>query len=61
MDSFAQYAVSRCIALLLTVVVAMVLRSAMGVALPGIAMTAVQFFDGMIGFIAHDPSRHADR
>jgi len=54
-DSFSQYAASRSIALLLTAVIAMVLRSAMGVVLLGIAMTAVQFFDGIIGVLAHDP------
>jgi hypothetical protein len=55
MDGFALYAASRSIALLLTVLIAMVLRSAVGIILLGIAMTAVQFFDGIIGVLAHDP------
>ena len=55
MDRFAQYAASRSIALLLAVVIAIVVRSAMGVALLGIALTAVQFFDGIIGVLANDP------
>jgi hypothetical protein len=55
MDGFAQYAASRSVALLLSVSIAVVLRSAMGVILLGIAMTAVQFFDGIIGVLAHDP------
>lgn len=54
-DGFAQYSASRSIALLLTVLAAMAFRSAMGMALLGIAMTAVQFFDGVIGMLAHDP------
>jgi hypothetical protein len=54
-DRFAQYAASRSIALLLTVVIALGLRSTMCVALLGIAMTAVQLFDGIIGVLDHDP------
>lgn len=50
----AQYAASRSIALLLSVSIALVLRSAVGVVLLGIAMTAVQFLDGIIGVLAHD-------
>jgi branched-subunit amino acid transport protein len=54
-DAFAQYAASRTVALLLTVLVAIGFRSALGMVLLGIAMTAVQFFDGVIGVLAHDP------
>lgn len=54
-DGFALYAASRSVALLLTVLVAMGFRSAMGMALLGIAMTAVQSLDGVIGVLAHDP------
>jgi hypothetical protein len=56
-DSFAQYAASRSVALLLTVLIAIGLRSRMAVAFLGIAMTVVQAFDGVIGALAHDPSK----
>jgi branched-subunit amino acid transport protein len=56
-DSFARYAASRSVALLLTVVIAICVRSRMAVAVLGIAMTVVQAFDGVIGALAHDPSK----
>ncbi len=56
-DSFARYAASRSVALLLTVVIAIGLRSRMALAVLGIAMTVVQAFDGIIGALAHDPSK----
>jgi hypothetical protein len=56
-DSFARYAASRSVALLLTVVIAICVRSRMALAVLGIAMTAVQAFDGVIGALAHDPSK----
>lgn len=56
-DSFARYAASRSIALLLTVLIALVVRSRIAIALLGIAMTVVQAFDGVIGALAHDPSK----
>jgi hypothetical protein len=56
-DSFARYAASRSIALLLTVVIAICVRSHMSLAVLGIAMTVVQAFDGVIGALAHDPSK----
>jgi hypothetical protein len=56
-DNFARYAASRSVALLLTVVVAICLRSRLPLALVGIAMTIVQAFDGAIGALAHDPSK----
>jgi len=56
-DSFARYAASRSVALLLTVVIAICVRSRMAVAVLGIAMTVVQAFDGVIGALTHDPSK----
>src|SRR4030081_1027613 len=55
--SFARYAASRSVALLLTVVIAICIRSRMAVAVLGIAMTVVQACDGVIGALAHDPSK----
>jgi hypothetical protein len=56
-DSFARYAASRSVALLLTVLIAIGIRSRMAIALLGIAMTVVQAFDGVIGALAHDASK----
>ena len=56
-DSFAQYAASRSVALLLTVLIAIGIRSRMAIAFLGIVMTLVQVFDGVIGALAHDPSK----
>ena len=56
-DSFARYAASRSIALLLTVLIAIGIRSRRAIAFLGIAMTVVQAFDGVIGALAHDPSK----
>jgi hypothetical protein len=56
-DSFARYAASRSVALLLTIVIAICVRSGMAVAVLGIAMMVVQAFDGVIGALAHDPSK----
>jgi hypothetical protein len=56
-DSFARYAASRSVALMLTVLIAIGIRSRMAIAFLGIAMTAVQSFDGVIGSLAHDPSK----
>src|SRR3981081_2356764 len=56
-DTFARYAASRSVALLLTVLIAIGIRSPIAIALLGIAMTAVQAFDGVIGALAHDPSK----
>ena len=56
-DSFARYATSRSVALLVTVVIAICIRSRMAVAVLGIAMTVVQAFDAVIGALAHDPSK----
>jgi hypothetical protein len=56
-DSFARYAASRSIALLLTVLIAIGIRSRMAIAFLGIAMSIVQTFDGIVGALAHDPSK----
>ena len=56
-DSFARYAASRSVALLLTVLIAIGIRSRTAIASLGIAMTVVQTFDGVIGALAHDPSK----
>ncbi len=56
-DSFARYAASRSLALLLTVLIAIGIRSRVAIAFLGIAMTIVQAFDGVIGALAHDPSK----
>jgi len=54
-DSFARYAASRSVALLVTVLNRDRHRSRMAIAFLGIAMTVVQAFDGVIGALAHDP------
>jgi hypothetical protein len=56
-DSFARYAASRSVALLLTVLIAIGVRSRMAIAFLGVAMTVVQAFDGVIGALAHDPAK----
>jgi hypothetical protein len=56
-DRFARYAASRSVALLLTVLIAICVRSRMAIAFLGIAMTAVQALDGVIGALAHDPPK----
>ncbi|MCU1224002.1 MAG: hypothetical protein JWQ42_2095 [Edaphobacter sp.] len=56
-DSFARYAASRSVALLLTVLIAIGIRSRTAIAFLGIAMTVVQTFDGIIGALAHDPAK----
>jgi hypothetical protein len=56
-DSFARYAASRSVALLLTVLIAICVRSRVAIAFLGIAMTTVQVFDGVIGALAHDPPK----
>jgi hypothetical protein len=56
-DSFARYAASRSLALLLTVLAAIGFRSRTAIVFLGIAMTAVQAFDGIIGALAHDSSK----
>jgi hypothetical protein len=48
-DSFARYAASRSIALVLTILIGIGIRSRVAIAFLGIAMTGVQAFDGVIG------------
>jgi hypothetical protein len=57
-DSFAGYAASRSVALLLAVVIAIWVRSRMALAVLGIAMTVVQACDGVLGALAHDPKTY---
>jgi surfactin synthase thioesterase subunit len=56
-DSFARYAASRSVALLLTILIAIGIRSRVAIAFLGIAMTGVQAFDGVIGALARDPAK----
>ena len=56
-DSFARYAASRSLALLLTVLIAICVRSYSGIAFLGITATVVQAFDGAIGALAHNPAK----
>jgi hypothetical protein len=55
--SFARYAASRSVALLLTVLIAIGAQSRGAIVFLGIAMTLVQTFDGAIGAIGRDPGR----
>src|SRR5438105_5202416 len=55
-DSFARYATSRSVALLVTVLIAIGVRSRTAIAFLGIAMASVHAFDGVIAALAHDPS-----
>ncbi len=54
---YALYAASRSVALPLAVIYAMALRSRGGIAALAVAMTLVQLFDGIVGFLLHDPGR----
>jgi hypothetical protein len=56
-DGFARYAASRSVALLLTVLIALRVRSRMAIVFLGIAMTVVQAFDGVIGALARNPAK----
>ncbi len=56
-DSFARYAASRSVALWLTILIAMFVRSRPGIAFLGISMVVVQALDGVIGALTHDPSK----
>jgi hypothetical protein len=58
-DSSARYAASRSVALLLTILIAIRVRSRMAIAFLGIAMTVVQAFDGVIGALDSPPSQSA--
>ena len=54
-DIFARYAASRSVALLLSVLIAIAVRSRTAIVFLGTTMTAVQALDGIIGALAHDP------
>jgi hypothetical protein len=54
---YALYAASRSFALPLAVIYAMLLRWRSGMATVAVAMTLVQLFDGIVGFLLHDPGR----
>ena len=56
-DAFARYAASRSVALLLTVLIAICVRSYLGIAFLGITATVVQAFDGVIGALADNPAK----
>jgi len=45
------------VALLLTLLIAIGVRSRIAIVFLGIAMTVVQAFDGVIGALAHNPSK----
>ena len=55
-DSFARYAASRSIALLIAVLFCLGVRSREGIAALAVVMSLVQGFDGIIGILAHDPA-----
>lgn len=54
-DSFAQYAASRSVSLLLLVLLSVILRKRAFVLAFAWCMTSVQLLDGWIGFLAHNP------
>ena len=56
-DSFARYAASRSIALLIAVLFSLGLRSREGIAALALVMSVVQGFDGIIGVLAHDQAK----
>ena len=56
-DRYARYAASRSVALLLSVLIAIVVRSSPAIVFLGIAMTIVQALDGVIGALAREPMR----
>ena len=56
-DSFARYAASRSIALLIAVLFCLGVRLREGIAALAVVMSLVQGFDGIIGILAHDPAR----
>src|SRR5258707_13840918 len=56
-ESFARYAASRSIALLIAVLFCLGVRSREGIAALALVMRLVQGFDGIIGILAHDPAK----
>jgi hypothetical protein len=56
-DSFATYAASRSIALLIGVAWSVGIRSRAALVALAVTMSAVQGFDAVIGLLAHDPAK----
>jgi hypothetical protein len=56
-DRYAQYAASRSVALLIAALVVVALRARAATLVLAGCMTLVQFFDGWIGVLAHDPGK----
>jgi hypothetical protein len=56
-DSFARYAASRSIALLIAVLLSLRVRSREGIGALALVMSLVQGFDGVIGMLAHDAAK----
>ena len=56
-DRYAQYAASRSVALLIATLAAVALRARAATLVLAATMTLVQFFDGWIGVLAHDPGK----
>jgi hypothetical protein len=56
-DTFARYAASRSIALLIAVLFSLGVRSREGIAALALVMSLVQGFDGIIGILVHDPAK----
>jgi hypothetical protein len=56
-DTFAQYAASRSIALLIAALICVALKSRKGLAALALVMILVQGLDGFIGAFAHDPAK----
>lgn len=54
-DSFAPYAASRSVSLLLLILLSTLIRKRAFVLAFAWCMTLVQLFDGWIGFLAHNP------
>lgn len=54
-DTFAQYAASRSVSLLLVVLLAVLLRHRTGLLAMAWCMSCVQLLDGCIGFAEHNP------
>jgi len=56
-DRYAQYAASRSVALLIAALVVVALRARTPTLVLAGCMILVQFFDGCIGLLAHDPGK----
>jgi hypothetical protein len=56
-DTFAQYAASRSVALLIAALLGTAVRSRNAVAALAFVMSMVQAFDGLIGALADDPAK----